>query len=377
MITKVCNHIQWRVQQARDQWIHRQVYRPARLAELPEVSFNPVFPAGPCNWPPIRNLGPGEVSFIHPLETHFPDLGLIQLKDAVVHLACGYVFNREGRFLIDAAWGSWNAAKYRQPSRQRPIQQVFKGRTLSLLTDFACLNYAHFLLDGLGRLGLLREAGVDLEGFDRILLPHFKSVELDALIESSGLPIERILRHGKETVYAQCEDLTLTTFAGRARHYPPWLPSTLRSLLPGPRCPEPWRKLYIIRRAKGGNALNEAEVQDVMRAHGFDCVDPLELVPHAFEYFNEASHVVGLHGAALANLAFCQPGTNVLELMPTAHQEPYYYTLSTSAGLNYHLLLVDSQVPQSERGTRDRASDRFDVKIAIKDLEKALATVLH
>ncbi len=378
MIHKICNHIQWRRKRARDQRIHRQVYRPALVEDLEDVCFQTVFPAEPCNWPPIRNLGPGEIRFINELETQFPDIGLIRLEDAVVHLACGYVFDREGRFLIEAAWGSWDAAKYRQETLERPVSQALKGRTLSLLTDFACLNYAHFLMDGLGRLAILREAGVDLESFDHILLPDFKSEELDVLIAHSGLPTDRITRHGKDVRYARAEDLTLTSFPGKARHYPRWLAPALRSLIPAPAAAQPWRKLYVVRRSKGGNALNEAQVQAVMQQHGFDCIDPVELMPSAHRYFNEASHVAGLHGAALANLAFCQPGTRVLELMPTSHQEQYYYTLSLSAGLDYHTLLVDSQVPKSGRSNqgKDLASNRFDVKVDLAALEQALQQFL-
>ena len=45
----------------------------------------------------------------------------------------------------------------------------------------------------------------------------------------------------------------------------------------------------------------------ILRLSDFHFSDQVQL-------FNQAECVVGLHGAGFANLAFCEPGTNILEL---------------------------------------------------------------
>ncbi|MEO6005577.1 MAG: glycosyltransferase family 61 protein [Opitutus sp.] len=65
----------------------------------------------------------------------------------------------------------------------------------------------------------------------------------------------------------------------------------------------------------------------------------------------EASHVIGVHGAALTNLLFCQPGTRILEIMPTDvsgfFSRYYYYTLSAGGRMPYGVV-----VGQSLRGRK-------------------------
>jgi capsular polysaccharide biosynthesis protein len=44
---------------------------------------------------------------------------------------------------------------------------------------------------------------------------------------------------------------------------------------------------------------------------------------------------VGAHGAALANLAFCRPGTHVIELFSPLYVNPCYRKLCLGAGLSH------------------------------------------
>jgi capsular polysaccharide biosynthesis protein len=57
--------------------------------------------------------------------------------------------------------------------------------------------------------------------------------------------------------------------------------------------------------------------------------------------------VVGAHGAGLANLLFCTPGTKVLELFAPRCVNLCYWVISNHAGLNYHYLLGEGPWPGS------------------------------
>ena len=53
--------------------------------------------------------------------------------------------------------------------------------------------------------------------------------------------------------------------------------------------------------------------------------------------------VVGAHGAALANLAFCRPGTHVIELFSPRYVNPCYRNLALAAGLLHGAVIGNSR----------------------------------
>jgi capsular polysaccharide biosynthesis protein len=87
---------------------------------------------------------------------------------------------------------------------------------------------------------------------------------------------------------------------------------------------------------------NEAEIWRQLEAAGFEFFDPTN-EPEAGAAFHAAEAVVGVHGAALANLAFCRPGTRVLELVPSDQCVPFYLSLSTGGGLVYDCIVGPSE----------------------------------
>ena len=62
---------------------------------------------------------------------------------------------------------------------------------------------------------------------------------------------------------------------------------------------------------------------------------PLSSVTDAIKLFQSATVVVGVHGASLANIAFCQKGTTVVEMGFNIPQAGHYLHLANSLELNY------------------------------------------
>jgi hypothetical protein len=54
--------------------------------------------------------------------------------------------------------------------------------------------------------------------------------------------------------------------------------------------------------------------------------------------FRQAEMVVGTHGAALANLLFCPPGTPVIELSPDCEYRPFFNEMAAKLGLTHAVL---------------------------------------
>ena len=78
------------------------------------------------------------------------------------------------------------------------------------------------------------------------------------------------------------------------------------------------RRIYVSRAdTRRRQIVNEDALLRVLERNGFERVVPSELsLRDQAALFQSASAIVAPHGGALASLAFCRPGTKVLELFP-------------------------------------------------------------
>jgi hypothetical protein len=97
------------------------------------------------------------------------------------------------------------------------------------------------------------------------------------------------------------------------------------------------RLIYIDRGGSANRRLpNEAALVERLRRRGFHTVRPETLtLDQQIALFKGAGMVVGQLGAGLANIAFCQAGTVVYELVPEHHQNPCFLAMSMQGGLQY------------------------------------------
>jgi capsular polysaccharide biosynthesis protein len=79
--------------------------------------------------------------------------------------------------------------------------------------------------------------------------------------------------------------------------------------------------------------------------------------------------IVGAHGAGLANLVFCRPGTRVVEIVPTDNAYPFYFSLAVGAGLDYRYLVARSV---QERGAEAFGPSPFHFNVRLDELAIAL-----
>jgi hypothetical protein len=96
--------------------------------------------------------------------------------------------------------------------------------------------------------------------------------------------------------------------------------------------------IYIRRRGSRGVG-NSDEVESLLTQLGFSTVDMETLMPvDQIEMFRNAMYVVGGHGAALANIMYCAPGTRVLEISPDGEYRSLFAELSDKLGLVHAVL---------------------------------------
>lgn len=323
----------------------------AELAEACPEDWDEVFPAWRAKWPEHLVSGPLPQCMRSRLSDQLPPRGVLVMRDARVWRDDGWVFLPDDR-VVSGLGIFVNAGRW-TPRVHLPLffggPKLLRGRTLSLLSDWASCNFYHILLEMVPRVEMLRAAGWVWDDFDQILLPGFRSPIVDRMLAQLGLPEEKVIRIGwGDFVYYLTEELVCTSFPGGWRTVTPQQVAFVRSLVSTETAQEVGRgrKLFVCRRAPKRRLRNEAELQERLEAMGFETVDPGSL-KDTEACFRSADCVVGLHGAAMANLVFCRPGTRVLELLSSAQSYPYYLSLSLSGGLIYDCVIgpADHEVP--------------------------------
>lgn len=112
------------------------------------------------------------------------------------------------------------------------------------------------------------------------------------------------------------------------------------------------RRLYVRRSSTGARRVrNESELRRLLEDLRFTTVDLESLsFSEQVRLFANADVVVGPHGAGLANLAFCRPGTRVVELFARRFTPRCYQYLSAIAGLDYGCLIEGGDRPRKSMG---------------------------
>jgi capsular polysaccharide biosynthesis protein len=322
--------------------------------------------AAPLRWPPPRALGSGVVEFELPSASR--ELGVLELEGGSIFGRHGWVAGANGALLPELSWYGGPNERIRVPERLPEPLRV-DGACLSVVSDWSCRNYSHFLLDGLGRLALFLEAGFSLDEVDHVYCPTPPTAAASELVDRLGIPAEKRIWASSGLV-VEPEVLFVPSLPATARTYPQWLPRFLRrTVLRESAVPAAGRRLYVSRRGYGREAVDERELEALVRAHGFEVYEAREQARQPDD-FDQAEIVVGAHGAGLANLAFCRPGTRVIEIVPTDNARPYYYSLALAGSLEYGYLVGRSLV---QRGRAAFGPSPYDFDVDLDELAAALA----
>lgn len=227
-------------------------------------------------------------------------------------------------------------------------------------------NYYHFLIDTLPRLELLRRSGLNLQDFDHILMHPPKTAFEREGLERFGIDPQKIRALGAQE-HLEFDQLTVTSNFWR---FGPWVTDFLKQeFLTGRPTQRPYRRLYVTRQgASTRRVVNEAAFVNLLSAYGFETLDPADYtLQEQALLFSEAEVVVGPHGAGLSNIAFCQPGTRVLEIRPSDQVHMHwdvFWRLSNLGNLPFSLYISPSVNRQK------------DMVVDLDDFRQALETVM-
>ncbi len=349
--------------------VPRRWIEPEEYARGGPAVWHGAYPAvGRVSRTPPVCYGPRTADFESTVDP-IPALGVLELPGGRVVGREGWIVSADGYLFPRHTWWGINVEDMRRrlPRHRQRVKRL-KGTVLSLATRSAATNYGHFLLDGLGRLALVEAAGLSLADVDHFYcaVPWERSKRL---LERAGVRLDRCL-WAEDGVAVQADRLLSPTFPGTRRNYQPWLVEYLQRTLLDDRTPGS-RRLYV-QRTVNRRVINEEELLPTLLERGFEIYDPAGSADSARD-FASAEVVVGPHGAGLADLAFCAPGTGVLELLPESHVMPFWYTLSDAARLRYGYLISDWVQPAEIDHTRfDFHVDPDEFRAALDDTLQAI-----
>jgi len=261
----------------------------------------------------------------------------------------GVVTRKEG--LISSVSIEWGRSPDDHFTRRRlflPRPRKIQGRTL-ILASTGGNTFFHWMLDVLPRWEIARQAGWDPSQYDHVLVNSRRiSFQQDSL---TGLDVspDRILCLDDHPALELSEALlpSLPGISGVPRD------SSVRFLRQLFLKDEPptrgGRRLFISRENSRHRHLKDSgALWQELQTLGFEKFEDVEKsVEEQAQVFQSASLIVAVHGAALTNLVFCQPGTTLLELFSPAYVNPCYRDLCHVAGLR-HLAAVVGAGPTVE-----------------------------
>lgn len=247
------------------------------------------------------------------------------------------VFDRSGHAIEEHTLGNERVVRHLAAAHE----PVHIGRRAFVLGARGSGNYYHWMTDILPKLELCRLAGYRFEAEDRFVLPSRRSAfQLDSLARF-GIAERQVHFANISSPYVVADEL-IVPFLKNAMGTTmgSWVPDFLkRTFLPSGERPRATRRIFASRnpgRSQGRSVTNLAQIETYLASRGFEIVHPetLSLEGQA-RLFAESSVVVAPHGAGLANIAFCSPGTRIIEFYG-AHLAPCYRAIAALTGLEYH-----------------------------------------
>jgi glycosyl transferase family 61 len=215
----------------------------------------------------------------------------------------------------------------------RPARRL-EGRTAVLFVEGSQL-LSHWLFDTLPKLDALRAAGRSPADYDHFLFAATPSPFHAETLAALGISQDKVVTRAGAGPRFSCEAFDAVTAVRKGFVADPWLYDFVDRAFGAPDA-TPRRKLFISRQsARRRRLVGEAELLARLVARGYEIVRPEEHgLREMARLCAEATAIVSLHGAGLANAVFARPGTRILEIFG-AHLSAEYWRISSQRGFVY------------------------------------------
>jgi len=258
------------------------------------------------------------------------------------------------------------------------IKKNIKGRVFSLVQGASGgNNFFHWIFDILPKIKLCSEHYL-LKEIDFYYVPNLQNFQKQTLsilnIKEDKILNSNLYRHiqASELIVVDHPWYHKGIIIDQNKFLPSWIVHWLRDVyLKYAKKFDNNEKIYIDRTESRYNHCqiqNDNEIFNFLKEKGFSKCRVGELSFFEQIYlFNNAKIIIGAHGSAFTNLAFCKPDTKIIEIRPLIYknyQNNNYKRISQINNLNYRLI---------ETKKLDESQKKFgDIYLPIKELEHCL-----
>ncbi|MBV9671264.1 MAG: glycosyltransferase family 61 protein [Verrucomicrobia bacterium] len=223
------------------------------------------------------------------------------------------------------------------PIGRKPLD--LRGPWTSVISRFtpatSPTNYTHWFTDALPRLAFLNEFPEQTKVLVPASLSHFQAKTLEWM----GI-FERCRPTSESNI--RIEEYFFSSPPSMIVSYSPFAVQFVRErfLRFAVSKESHPRRFYVRRRGSLRNVVNEHEVISFFQKFGWGIVDAGEFpLEEQIGLFKNAEAIVAIHGSALANLLWAEPGCKVLELAPINYLTGVYEWISDVNGLDYRYII--------------------------------------
>jgi capsular polysaccharide biosynthesis protein len=264
----------------------------------------------------------------------------------------GYILSQERDLLID---GSLLLKNLKDPAGHPILRdylaiycQEYLSGISTVVSSAGASSYFHWLTESLPRIGLIKEFGLDLSQISYYLIPKNSLPAIPQSLKALGIDLSLC----KTLSFKSCiqtENLFLASPPGKCGNPTPWVREFLRTsfMLAVVQFSNDFPKRFFISRRGNRRVLNENDLLPILKQYEISVVQPEKLsFLEQVALFSRAELVVAPHGAALANLMFCNARTSVLELFSPRYINVCFWAISNLGDLRYSYLEGEGERPK-------------------------------
>ena len=230
------------------------------------------------------------------------------------------------------------------------VTPKIEGVSLSICSLFSDSNYAHFLLDAVSKIYLAKDL---LSQIDNILISGSeKSFQRKTL---NHLNLDQKLIWLESESHLECEQLLFTSRINHLSHVSPWGVNAIRKLFLQDEIVNNSKNTEkIIFASRKSSSIRKTILEEIVIANlpNAEVIDFSDLaMSETIQVCQDCRIFMGFHGAAFANLVFCNPGTKVIEfhLENSLYKTKYYfYSMAKYLKMNHQICTLSESMSNSE-----------------------------
>tara|TARA_X000001036_G_scaffold383768_1_gene377345 strand:- start:1211 stop:2281 length:1071 start_codon:yes stop_codon:yes gene_type:complete len=266
---------------------------------------------------------------------------------------------------------SFNSVLLRGRTR---LKKKFNGSIFSLIQGASGNNnYFHWMFDILPKLIILEKI-IDVKEIDYFYSPEIKKWQLDTL-SIFDINKDRLINSNKYR-HIEANEIIGSSHPWYSKGYileevnkiPDWIFHEINNRYLKFKQNFSCNSNFYIDRRETTNThcqiINDDEVKDYLIKKGFSIykVGTLNFFEQIY-LFNNAKIIIGAHGAAFANLVFCNKDTKVIDIIPENHPNLVDASIGKYKKLNFNYIKTKKLHDKSLNG---------DIWLDINDLNKLI-----